>query len=136
MIKWEQAWSPSDFTEINPDYSQGRGFYTNATEVANMLQIPAFRRKYISNIGSSRFYQKRVEGIVDDKCKRSYRPIITTDEFHNFEYTRSPTKMYYGGYVGFIQLKQMKVRKIISLQLWQGGQYEEISICSIKDRTT
>lgn len=124
--------SPSDFTEINPDYSQGRGFYTNATEVANMLQIPAFSASTYPTLAQVGAVIKRTEGIVDDKCKRSYRPIITTDEFHNFEYTRSPTKMYYGGYVGFIQLKQMKVRKIISLQLWQGGQYEEIASAQSK----
>ena len=37
-----QTISPSDFTEINPSYTDGRGFYTNATEVANLLQVPAF----------------------------------------------------------------------------------------------
>jgi len=40
--------------------------------------------------------------------------------------------MYYGGYVGFIQLKQMKVRKIVSLQLWQGSHYEEIASAQAK----
>ena len=124
--------SPSDFTEINPHYSEGRGFYTNATEVANMLQIPAFSTTTYPTLAQVGAVIKRTEGIVDDKCKRSYRPIITTDEFHNFEYTRSPSKMYYGGYVGFIQLKQLKVRKIISLQLWQGGQYEEIASAQSK----
>ena len=34
--------SPSDYTEINPNYTQGRGFYTNATEVANMLHLPCY----------------------------------------------------------------------------------------------
>lgn len=119
--------SPSDFTEINPDYTQGRGFYTNATEVANMLQIPQFTTSTYPTLAQVGAIIKRTEGIVDDKVKRSFRPIITTDEFHNFEYTRSPSKMYYGGYVGFIQLKQMKVRKIVSLQLWQGSHYEEIA---------
>ena len=43
-------------------------------------------------------------------------------------------RQYYGGYVGFIQLKQMKVRKIISLQLWQGSHYEEIASAQAKIR--
>ena len=119
--------SPSDFTEINPSYTQGRGFYTNATEVANLLQIPAFSGTTYPTTAQVGAIIKRVEGIVDDKVKRSFRPIITKDEYHNFEFTRGPGHHYYGGYVGFIQLKQMKVRKIVSLQLWQGSHYEEIA---------
>tara|TARA_R100000278_G_scaffold123203_1_gene111924 strand:- start:978 stop:2288 length:1311 start_codon:yes stop_codon:yes gene_type:complete len=126
--------SPSDFTEINPDYTQGRGFYTNANEVADLLQIPDFSATTFPTTAQVGAIIKRTEGIVDDKVKRSFRPIITTDEHHNFEFTRGPNAQYYGGYVGFIQLKQMKVRKIISLQLWQGSQYEEIASAQAKIR--
>ena len=124
--------SPSDFTEINPSYSNGRGFYTNATEVANLLQIPAFSSSTYPTLAQVGAIIKRVEGVVDDKVKRSFRPIITKDEYHNFEFTRGPKNHYYGGYVGFIQLKQMKVRKIVSLQLWQGSHYEEIASAQAK----
>ena len=124
--------SPSDFTEINPSYSDGRGFYTNATEVANLLQIPAFSSSTYPTLAQVGAIIKRVEGVVDDKVKRSFRPIITKDEYHNFEFTRGPKNHYYGGYVGFIQLKQMKVRKIVSLQLWQGSHYEEIASAQAK----
>ena len=126
--------SPSDFTEINPDYTQGRGFYTNANEVADLLQIPDFSATTYPTTAQVGAIIKRTEGIVDDKVKRSFRPIITKDEYHNFEFTRGPNAQYYGGYVGFIQLKQMKVRKIISLQLWQGSQYEEIASAQAKIR--
>tara|TARA_R100000951_G_scaffold116804_1_gene131275 strand:+ start:17218 stop:18519 length:1302 start_codon:yes stop_codon:yes gene_type:complete len=124
--------SPSDFTEINPSYTNGRGFYTNATEVANLLQIPPFSGTTYPTTAQVGAIIKRVEGIVDDKVKRSFRPIVTKDEYHNFEFTRGPKNMYYGGYVGFIQLKQMKVRKIVSLQLWQGSHYEEIASAQAK----
>lgn len=126
--------SPSDFTEINPDYTQGRGFYTNANEVADLLQIPDFSATTYPTTAQVGAIIKRTEGIVDDKVKRSFRPIITKDEYHNFEFTRGPNAQYYGGYVGFIQLKQMKVRKIISLQLWQGSHYEEIASAQAKIR--
>ena len=122
-----QTISPSDFTEINPSYSDGRGFYTNATEVANLLQIPAFSVSTYPTLAQVGSIIKRVEGIVDDKVKRSYRPIITKDEYHNFEFSRLPHKAYYGGHVGFVQLAKMKVRKIVSLLLWQGSQYIEIA---------
>jgi len=126
--------SPSDFTEINPDYTQGRGFYTNANEVADLLQIPDFSATTYPTTAQVGAIIKRTEGIIDDKVKRSFRPIITTDEYHNFEFTRGPNAQYYGGYVGFVQLKQMKVRKIISLQLWQGSHYEEIASAQSKIR--
>lgn len=122
-----QTISPSDFTEINPDYAEGRGYYTNATEVANLLQVPAFSVSTYPTLAQVGSIIKRVEGIVDDKVKRSYRPIITKDEYHNFEFSHLPHKAYYGGHVGFVQLAKMKVRKIVSLQLWQGSQYIEIA---------
>tara|TARA_R100000734_G_C3317962_1_gene111577 strand:+ start:2253 stop:3554 length:1302 start_codon:yes stop_codon:yes gene_type:complete len=127
-----QTISPSDFTEINPDYSQGRGFYTNATEVANLLQVPAFSSSTYPTLAQIGAIIKRVEGIVDDKVKRSYRPIITKDEYHNFEFTNLPHRAYYGGHVGFVQLGKMKVRKIVSLLLWQGSQYEEYASAQAK----
>tara|TARA_S200002703_G_scaffold157849_3_gene166745 strand:+ start:722 stop:2029 length:1308 start_codon:yes stop_codon:yes gene_type:complete len=121
------ASSPSDYTAIAPDYANGFGFYTDVTAVADMLQVPEFTdltNPTEAQVGSM---IKRIEGIVDDKAKRSYRPIIHENEFHNFEFTRHPMHSYYGGYVGFIQLSQMKVRKIISLRVWQGNSYEEIA---------
>lgn len=127
-----QTISPSDFTEINPDYSEGRGYYTNATEVANLLQVPAFSASTYPTLAQIGSIIKRVEGIVDDKVKRSYRPIITKDEYHNFEFSHLPHKAYYGGHVGFVQLTKMKVRKIVSLLLWQGSQYIEIASAQAK----
>jgi hypothetical protein len=121
------ASSPSDYTSIAPDYANGYGFYTDVVAVADMLQIPEFTdltNPTEAQVGS---IIKRVEGMVDDKAKRSYRPIIHEQEFHNFEFSRHPMHSYYGGYVGFIQLPQMKVRKIISLRVWQGNSYKEIA---------
>ena len=132
MSSMGQTISPSDFTEINPDYSQGRGFYTNATEVANLLQVPAFTSSTYPTLAQIGSIIKRIEGIVDDKVKRSYRPIITKDEYHNFEFSHLPHKAYYGGHVGFVQLTKMKVRKIVSLLLWQGSQYIEIASAQAK----
>ena len=121
------ASSPSDYTAIAPDYANGFGFYTDVTAVADMLQVPEFTDLTNPTEGQVGSIIKRVEGMVDDKAKRSYRPIIHENEFHNFEFTRHPMHSYYGGYVGFIQLSQMKVRKIISLRVWQGNSYEEIA---------
>ena len=120
--------SPSDYTSINPSYSDGRGFYTDATEVANLLQVPAFHASNtyptLAQVGA---IIKRVEGMVDEKVKRSFRPLLIKKEFHNFEYRNVPGNTLYGGYVGFIELTQMKVRKVVSLQVWNGTDYKELA---------
>lgn len=124
--------SPSDYTSIDPNYSAGKGFYTDHTEVANLLQVPAFTDSTYPTKAQIGAIIKRVEGIIDDKVKRSFRPIVTKDEYHNFEFTQLPHMSYYGGHVGFIQLKQMKVRKIVSLLLWQGSEYKEFASAQAK----
>lgn len=120
--------SPSDYTSINPSYSDGRGFYTDATEVANLLQVPAFHATNtyptLAQVGA---IIKRVEGMVDEKVKRSFRPLLIKKEFHNFEYRNVPGNTLYGGYVGFIELTQMKIRKVVSLQVWDGTDYKELA---------
>ena len=120
--------SPSDYTAIAPNYPNGFGHYTDYKEVADLLQLPHFDTSATyptrAMVGA---IIKRVEGIVDDKLKRSYRPIVTKKEFHNFEYTNRPGMTYFGGYVGFIQLKQMKIRKIVSLLVWSGNGDKEIA---------
>tara|TARA_R110000868_G_scaffold27991_2_gene105319 strand:+ start:1960 stop:3081 length:1122 start_codon:yes stop_codon:yes gene_type:complete len=121
------ASSPSDYTSINVDYSTGSGYYTDKTAVANLLQIPAFSTSTYPTQAQIGAIIKVVEGIVDEKVKRSYRPIIYKNEFHNFEFARSPMQSYYGGYVGFVQLDTLKLKKVVSLQVWQGNSYKELA---------
>jgi len=127
VLKMPTVFSPSDYTTINADYSTGQGFYTDKTAVSDLLQIPAFgagTNPTQVQVGS---IIKRVEGMIDDKVKRSYRPIRHEHEFHDFNFSRHPADAYYGGYVGFVQLQHMKVRKIVSLQVWQGNSYKELA---------
>lgn len=119
--------SPSDFTTIAPNYATGFGYYTDLTEVASMLQVPAFTDDTYPSREQVGQIIKRVEGIIDEKVKRSFRPIITKNEYHNFEFSRMPHQAYYGGYVGFVQLAHLKVRKIVSLLVWQGSQHIELA---------
>lgn len=121
------VFSPSDYTSINPDYSTGKGFYTDIDAVSDLLQIPSFTALTNPTNAQVGAIIKRVEGMIDDKVKRSYRPIRHETEFHNFQFTRHPADSYYGGYVGFVQLQHMKVRKIVSLQVWQGNSYKELA---------
>lgn len=124
--------SPSDYTTINVDYSTGSGFYTDKGAVSDLLQVSAFSASTNPTQAQVGSIIKRVEGIIDDKVKRSFRPIITQHEYHNFEFIRHPARAYYGGYVGYIQLSMMKVRKIVSLQVWQGSSYIELASAQAK----
>jgi len=121
------ASSPSDYTAINVDYSTGSGYYTDKGAVADMLQIPAFSTSTYPTQAQVGAIIKNIEGMIDDKVKRSYRPIIYRNEFHNFEFIRHPMQAYYGGYVGFVQLDTLKLKKVISLQVWQGNSYQELA---------
>ena len=74
--------SPSDFTNINVDYSQGRGFYTTHTDVSQLLQIAAFSSSTTPSIEEVGSLIKRAEERVDDIVGHSYRPVIYKNEFH------------------------------------------------------
>ena len=131
--------SPSDYTNayhtgsgVAQSYENGYGFYTDFKSIANLLQVPEFGTTTYPTIKQVGAIIKRIEGTVDDKLKRSYRPIITKKEIHNFQYSNHPGQTLYGGYVGFIQLRQMKVRKIVSLQVWSGSGYKEIASAQAK----
>ena len=121
------VYSPSDYTNINVDYSTGKGYYTDQNAIADLLQVPAFSASTNPTDAQVGSIIKRIEGIIDDKVKRSFRPILHYDEFHDFQFARHPADTYYGGYVGFIQLRHMKVRKIVSLQVWEGNSYRELA---------
>ena len=121
------ASSPSDYTSINVDYSTGNGYYTDKGSISDLLQVPAFSSSTYPTQAQVGAIIKDIEGMVDEKVKRSFRPIIYKNEFHNFEFIRHPMQSYYGGYVGFIQLDTLKVKKIISLQVWQGNSYQELA---------
>jgi len=119
--------SPSDYTAINVDYATGSGFYTDKSAVANLLQVPAFTSSTYPSESQVGEIIKRVEGMIDEKVKRSYRPLLYKNEHYNFEFVNHPMQTYYGGYVGFIQLTTLKLRKVVSLRVWQGNRYIELA---------
>jgi hypothetical protein len=88
--------SPSDYTAINVDYATGSGFYTDKSAVANLLQVPAFTSSTYPSESQVGEIIKRVEGMIDEKVKRSYRPLLHKNEHYNFEFVNHPMQTYYG----------------------------------------
>lgn len=126
--------SPSDFTNINANYSQGRGFYTTHTDVSQLLQIAAFSSSTTPSIAEVGNLIKRAEERVDDVVGHSYRPVIYHNEFHNFEFFREgayPVQRY-KDYVGFVQLERADVQKIVRLEVWNGRQYVDLASATAK----
>ena len=126
--------SPSDFTNINPNYTLGRGFYTTHTDVSQLLQIAAFSSSTTPSIAEVGSLIKRAEERVDDIVGHSYRPVIYHHEFHGFEAFRMgayPVNTY-KDYVGFVQLERPDVQKIVRLEVWQGTEYVDLASATAK----
>jgi len=126
--------SPSDFTNINPNYSQGRGFYTTHSDVSQLLQIAAFSSSTTPSIAEVGGLIRRAEERVDDIVAHSYRPVIYHHEFHGFEAFRMgayPVNRH-KDYIGFVQLDRNNVQKIVRLEVWQGTEYVDLASASAK----
>ena len=126
--------SPSDFTNINANYSEGKGFYTTHTDVSQLLQISEFSSSTTPSIIEVGNLIKRAEERVDDIVGHSYRPVIYHNEFHNFEFFREgayPVQRY-KDYVGFVQLERADVQKIVRLEVWNGTQYIDLASATAK----
>lgn len=124
-----KASSPSDFTNIDVNYSQGKGYYTRHFDVSALLQISEFTDNTTPSRGEVGAIIKRVEDKIDDKVGHPFRPIIYRDEVHNFEFFRHaqyPVQPY-KDYVGFIQLERPKIMKIVRLEVWQGNSYVDLA---------
>lgn len=121
--------SPSDFTNINVNYTLGNGYYTTHTDVSNLLQISAFSSSTTPNIAEVGKLIRRVEAKIDDSVGYAFRPIIYRDEFHSTDFVNHghyPVQQY-KDYIGFIQLERPKVMKIVRLEVWNGNDYEDIA---------
>ena len=126
--------SPSDFTNINPNYTLGRGFYTTHTDVSQLLQIQAFSSSTTPSIAEVGNLFKRAEERVDDIVGHSYRPVIYHHEFHGFEAFKMgayPVNRY-KDYIGFVQLDRNNVQKIVRLEVWQGTEYVDLASATAK----
>ena len=129
-----QLSSPSDFTTINPKYSEGRGYYTTSDLVAALLQIGNFTDDTTPSREEVGDIIKRAEDRVDNTTKLSWRPLIYQNEFHNFEsinLSHYPITSW-KNYIGFIQLDHRKIQKIVRLEVWKGSSFQDIASATAK----
>jgi hypothetical protein len=130
--------SPSDFTAIAPDYSPSsgaaKGYYTTSDLVAQLLQIPDFTTTTSPSSTEVGSIIKRIEDYIDEVTRASWRPIRYSDEFHDFIFSgvRWFRPLYWSDYVGFIQLHNPDIRKVIRLAVWQGSSWKDLASASAK----
>ena len=127
--------SPSDYDFLNsggsslysPDYNTGQGYYTSVEMVSDLLQIPSFTGSSNPTESQVGAYIKRVEDYIDTKTGTSFRPITYYDEYHNFEFKKARYTRVFFDSVGFIQLQNPHIRKILRLEVWNGNRYDELA---------
>ena len=138
--------SASDFTGINPNYTNGKGYYTTHVDVSDLLQISPstdadgdgdysyFTTSSTPSKAMVGKIIKIVEGKIDNWIKQSYRPEIIENEIHNFESGRLVIypATHWKDYVGFIQLIYPKLRKVIKLEIYEGDSWKNIASSSVK----
>ena len=120
-------YSPSDYTAIAPNYGNGEGYYTNVDLVADLLQIPSFTGSTNPTEGQVGAYIKRIEDYIDTKTGVSYRPITYIDEYHDFDFRGGRYPRFWSDYVGFVQLNNPHIQKVLKLEVWQGSSWTELA---------
>ena len=119
--------SPSDTTTINPNYSTGRGYYTTADKVAELLQIPPFSANTTPMHSEVGEFIKRVEDFIDSKTKTSWRRLLYEKEHHNFTVGTGHYPVgAWRDYLGFVQLDRHSISKMIRLDIWEGSRWTNI----------
>tara|TARA_R110000824_G_scaffold196128_3_gene379160 strand:+ start:4010 stop:5077 length:1068 start_codon:yes stop_codon:yes gene_type:complete len=119
--------SPSDYTSINPSYSNGRGYYTDVTKVENLLQIPVLSGSTNPSIGDVGEFIQRIEDYIDTRTGTSFRSITYVNEYHEFDFRGGVYPRYWSDYVGFVQLQQAYIQKLLRLEVWQGSSWRNLA---------
>ena len=137
--------SASDFTGINPNYTNGKGYYTTHVDVSDLLQISPFTDadgdgdiSYFTTTSTPSKAMvgkiiKTVEGKIDGWIKHTFRPEIVEHEIHDFESGRLVVypATHWKDYIGFVQLDTHKIRKIIKLEVFQGDEWVDLASASV-----
>jgi len=68
----------------------------------------------------------RMQDKIDNLCNNSWRPMLQTAEYLNFDTYKPYRRRYYTDYVGTVPLLFRNVQQILRLEIWQGQEYREV----------
>ena len=69
---------------------------------------------------------KRTQDKLDNLTNNSWRPMLQTAEYVNFDTYKPYRRRYYTDYVGTAPLRFRNVQQILRLEIWQGQEYREV----------
>ena len=68
----------------------------------------------------------RMQDKIDNLTNNSWRPMLQTAEYLNFDTYKPYRRRYYTDYVGTVPLLFRNVQQILRLEIWQGQEYREV----------
>jgi hypothetical protein len=69
----------------------------------------------------------RMQDKIDNLTNNSWRPMLQTAEYLNFDTYKPYRRRYYTDYVGTVPLLFRNVQQILRLEIWQGQEYREVA---------
>lgn len=74
----------------------------------------------------------RTQDKIDNLTNNSWRPMLQTAEYLNFDTYKPYRRRYYTDYVGTVPLMFRNVQQILRLEVWQGQDYREVAAAEIR----
>jgi hypothetical protein len=78
----------------------------------------------------------RTQDKIDNLTNNSWRPMLQTAEYLNFDTYKPYRRRYYTDYVGSVPLMFRNAQQILRLEIWQGADYREIAAAEIRLKIT
>lgn len=74
----------------------------------------------------------RTQDKIDNLTNNSWRPMLQTAEYLNFDTYKPYRRRYYTDYVGSVPLMFRNAQQILRLEIWQGQDYREIAAAEVR----
>tara|TARA_R100000406_G_scaffold39156_2_gene26070 strand:- start:20893 stop:22473 length:1581 start_codon:yes stop_codon:yes gene_type:complete len=109
------------------------GTYTTAqnADVQNLQSFTNGKRKGVTKAQVETLI-KRTQDKIDNLTNNSWRPMLQTAEYLNFDTYKPYRRRYYTDYVGSVPLMFRNAQQILRLEIWQGQDYREIAAAEIR----
>ena len=106
--------------DVSGDYDTA----DNAT-VQNLQSFTNGKRRGVTRAAVERMIL-RMQDKIDNLTNNSWRPMLQTAEYLNFDTYKPYRRRYYTDYVGTVPLMFRNVQQILRLEIWQGQEYREV----------
>ncbi len=109
------------------------GTYTTAqnADVQNLQSFTNGKRKGVTKAQVETLIL-RTQDKLDNLTNNSWRPMLQTAEYINFDTYKPYRRRYYTDYVGSVPLMFRNVQQVLRLEIWQGQDYREIAAAEIR----